>query len=270
LAKKLGITSVQALADADPDAICTELQNLRPPPSRGQVLQWQHEARSRLSDADTDQSAWHTAASFAVIFAHRQVDGSWERRVQAQQTEVEPEPAGQEWPNWDCEPLCDWMRGQLLADRAEPEAGTAGETGATPAAEPAASARLGRAERVELRIDSATITDAATHELNLIAAGHLTGTPPEDLTPPVRLNLTISGARSGQQIQVAAWFLRRAEPGWSPQEPVTISPSGQAEFDLSAVPMGEHQIRLLAWATDAGATLAGVTLPKLAFLQPAP
>jgi hypothetical protein len=270
LVKKLGITSVQALADADPDAISTELQNLRPPPSRGQVLQWQREARSRLSDADTDRPAWHTAASFAVIFAQRRVDGVWERRVQAQQTEVEPEPAGQEWESWNCEPLCDWMHGQLPADQAEPEAGAASETGVTPAVEPAASAQPSRTPRAELRIVSATIIDVA-RELDLITAdGGLAQAPPEDLTPPVRLNLTVSGARSGQQVRAAAWFLRQAEPGWSPQEPVVLSSSGQAEFDLSSVPPGEHQIRLLAWAADARATLAAVTLPMLTFRQHAP
>jgi hypothetical protein len=269
LVKKLGITSVQALADADPDTICTELQNLRPPPSRGQVLQWQREARNRLSDADIDRPAWHTAASFAVIFAQRQVDGVWERRVQAQQTEVEPEPAGQEWQSWDCEPLCDWMHGQLPADHAESEAGAVGETGVTPAVEPAASAEPSRTPRGELRIVSATIIDAA-HELELIAVGGgLAETPPEDLTPPVHLNITVSGARSGQQVRAAAWFVRQAGPGWSPQEPVVLSSSGQAELDLSSVPSGEHKIRLLAWATDARATLAAVTLPVLTFRQDA-
>ena len=40
-----------------------------------------------------DRSAWHTAASFAVVFSQRQVDGQWERRLEAEQTEVEPELA---------------------------------------------------------------------------------------------------------------------------------------------------------------------------------
>jgi hypothetical protein len=269
LASKLGITSVRALADAGQRAIYTALQSTRPRPSLARIAEWQREARSKLNDADIDRSAWQTAASFAVIFAQRQVDGAWERRIQAQQTEVEPEPTGQEWQGWDCEPLCDWMHDQLSPDQAGPEAAAVSETGVTPTGEPAAGAQPGRAERAELHVDSATITDA-THELNLITAGDLTRTPPENLSPPIRLSLTVAGARSGQQLQAAAWFVRRSEPGWSPQEPVTISPSGQAEFDLSSVPAGEHQIRLLAWATDAGATLAGITLPKLTFLQPAP
>jgi hypothetical protein len=266
LASKLGITSMRALADADQRDIYDALLNTRPRPSLTRIAAWQRAARSRLSEAAIDRSAWHTAASFAVIFAQRRVDGGWERRLEAEQTEVEPEPAHRQWPGWDCEPLCDWMRGQLSPpqDQTEPEAGAASETGVTHGAEPAERAAPTPAGRAELRIDSATITDGS-HELDLITAGDLTGTPPEDLTPPVRLNLTVSGGRSGQQLQAAAWFRRQAGPGWTPHEPAAISPSGQAEFDLSSVPPGEHQVRLLAWATDAGATIAAVTLPRLTF-----
>jgi hypothetical protein len=91
--------------------------------------------------------------------------------------------------------------------------------------------------------------------------------PAHELIPPVRLILAVSGGRPGQQVQAAVWFRRHAQPGWSPHEPVTLSPSGQAEFDLTSVPAGEHKVRLLAWATDAGSTLAAVTLPNLTVHQ---
>jgi hypothetical protein len=268
LANKLGITNVRALADANKRTVYDALQNVRSRPSLALVAAWQHDAGTMLGDAGIDKSEWHHAASFVVIFAQRQVGGVWERRLEAEQTDQGPKPPHQEWPGWDCEPLCGWMRSQLglPAEQAEPQAGAAGAAGPTPAVEPAVGVAPSRAERAELRVDSARITDA-THELDLITAGDLTEVPPEDLTPPVRLNLTVSGGRSGQQVQAAAWFRRRGQPGWSPQEPVTISPSGQAEFDLSSVPPGEHQIRLLAWGTDAGATLAAVTLPQLTFRQ---
>jgi hypothetical protein len=276
LADKLGITSVRALAGADQRAIYDALRHVGHRPTLARVADWQdvarrritrarktrQAARSRMRQAANDRSEWHTAASFAVIFARRQVDGDWEHRLEAEQTEVEPEPAHQEWSGWDCQPLCEWMRGQvsLPEDRAEPDAGVAS------------------AERAALRIDSATITDA-NHELDLIAAGELIGTPPEDLTPPIHLSFTVSGGRSGQQVQAAVWFRPPPEPGWSrleaepmsgwsPHEPVTVPPSGQAEFDLPSAPPSEYQVRLLAWTTDAHATMAGVTLPKLAFRQP--
>ena len=78
----------------------------------------------------------------------------------------------------------------------------------------------------------------------------------------------VSG-RAGQQLRAAVWFRRPDGPGWSPQDPVTVPASGQAEFDLSAVPDGGHDVRLLAWATDPGAGLAAVSLPALTFRQEA-
>jgi hypothetical protein len=266
LAGKLEITSLRALADADQRALYNALGSLRPRPSLTRIAAWQGEARSRLSDAAASEPDWHTAASFAVIFAERHVDGTRERRLEAEQTEVEPASEPRQWPSWDCGPLCDWMLGQLdqPPDKSTSEAGAAEETGAAPAAEPAAGAASAGAARAELRIDSVTITDAL-QELNLITAGNVVAAVPEDLTPPVRLNLTVSGGRSGQQLEAAVWFRRQAAPGWSPQDPVSLSRSGQGEFDLSSVPAGPHDVRLLAWATDPGATLAAVTLPRLTF-----
>ena len=112
LASKLGITSLQALADGDQRAIYNALASFRPRPTPELVEAWQDDARRRLSDA-AKASAWHTAASFAVIFAQRQVDGRLERQLEAEQTEVEPAPEPRQWATWDCGPLCDWMLGQL-------------------------------------------------------------------------------------------------------------------------------------------------------------
>jgi hypothetical protein len=264
LAGKLGITSLRALADADQRAIYTALANMRPRPSLTRIAAWQGYARSRLSDAASDPSAWQTVASFAVIFAQRQVDGEWEHRIEAEQTEVEPALEPRQWPDWDFGPLRDWMLGQLGLP--EDEEAATGEPAT--AGEAAVSGTPALAGRAELRIDSATITDAV-HELDLITAGHPIAAPPDDLRHPVRVRFTVSGGRSGQQLRAAVWFRRQAEPGWSPDEPVIVSSSGQAEFDLSTVPPGGHDIRLLAWATDPGATLAAVTLPKLTFRQEA-
>jgi len=289
LASKAGITSLQALADADQRAVYTALASIRPRPSLARVAAWQNEARSRLGDAANDRSAWQTAASFAVIFAQRQVDGRWERRLEAEQTEVEPAPEPRKWANWDCGPLCDWMLGQLglAADEAD-EAGVADRAAVTvepaavepAAAEPAAvepaavepaehaAAGGGAPERARLRIDSVTITDAA-HDVDLINAGDLVTAQPGDLRSPIRMRFTVHGGRAGQQLRAAVWFRRPDGPGWSPQDPVTVPASGQAEFDLSAVPAGGHDVRLLAWATDPGARLAAVSLPRLTFRQQA-
>jgi hypothetical protein len=44
---------------------------------------------------------------------------------------------------------------------------------------------------------------------------------------------------------------------------VAVPDSGQAEFDLSEVPAGEHEIALIAWAPDATASLVSVSLPQM-------
>jgi hypothetical protein len=263
LTNKLGINSIQALVEADQRSVYAALGNTRPRPSLKRIAAWQEDARSRLSDDAVERSAWNTAASFALIFSQRQVEGTWERRLQAEQTEVEPASDPQQWPSWDCRPLRDWMMGKLGVpeDKADPQASAFDQD---VAAEPATSALRSDAQRAELRIDSAVIIDAV-RELVLIRAGSPIAAPPEDLRPPVRLNLAVSGGRSGQQLRAAVWFRRRAEPGWSPQNPVTVPSFGHAEFDLSSVPPGDHDVRLLAWATEAGATLAAVSLPKLRF-----
>lgn len=255
LARKLGITSLAALADTDQRAIYTALGSMRPRPTLARIADWQADARSRLSDAAVDASEWHRAASFAVIFAQRQVDGGWERRMEAEQTEVEPPPPAREWLSWECGPLCDWMLSQL--DR--PDDPTAAE------AEPrAADAMPGPAGRAELRIDGAAITDAEQTQ-DLVQAGTTIASAPAELMPPVQLSITVSGGQPGQQLRAAVWFHRTAEPGWSPADPVSVPKSGQVQFDLSAVPPGGHNVRLLAWATTRGASLAAVTLPRLTF-----
>lgn len=261
LAGKLEITSLRALADADQRAIYSALANQRPRPSLARVAQWQADARNKLTDAEVDRSDWHTAASFAVVFAQRQVGADWEYRLEAEQTEVEPASQSWAWPDWNCEPLCAWMLGHVRPAESPATSGPAAQR-ETQDAKPAAAAASARTERRKLHIESATIIDAE-REQDLIQAGTLTAAPTEDLRAPVRLRLTVSGARSDQQLRAAVWFLVSSGPGWSPHDPVSVSPDGQAEFDLSPVPSGSHDIRLLAWATDPGATLAAVTLPTL-------
>jgi hypothetical protein len=255
LAGKLDITSLEALADADQRAIYTALGNLRPRPTLARIAGWQADARSRLSDPAVDAPEWHRAASFAVIFAQRQVDGGWERRIEAEQTEVDPEPPAREWPGWECGPLCDWMLSQLDRPADEPVAEP------EPTAGGAAPAPAGRAE---LRIEGAAITDAE-QTLDLVQAGTAIAAAPGELLPPVRLSIKVSGGRPGQQLRAAVWFYRAAEPGWSPADPASVPRSGQVQFDLPAVPPGGHDVRLLAWATTPGASLAAVTLPRLTF-----
>jgi hypothetical protein len=49
---------------------------------------------------------------------------------------------------------------------------------------------------------------------------------------------------------------------------VVPSASGQAEFDLSPVPAGDHAMSLIAWAPDASAKPVSVRLPRITIHAP--
>ena len=168
------VTDLRGLVQADRRVIHRAMANLRPRPTLELISRWQDDARSQLDEAVTDTSDWHTAASFVVIFSQRQREDAWERRVEAERTEVEPERKPQVWPGWDFAPVCAWMTGQL-AQSSEPEppppavaggpppAGAGPSGGAAPpvpAAEPGSGPQPA-AVRPRLRIDSATLIDAA-------------------------------------------------------------------------------------------------------------
>ena len=256
------VTDLAGLADADRQAIYRAMANLRPRPALEQISRWQDDARNMLPGPEPAVSDWHPAASFVVVFSQRRAGDTWERRTEAERTEVEPEQNLQIWSGWDCEPICAWMMGQLdQANPAQPprsrppEAATEPPAQEPPAEEPAAG-------RVQLTIDSATIIDAAGRA-DVVTAGALAADPPRELVAPVRVVLTVSGARPGTQVQAVTRILRPDDFGWNPGDPVVVPDSGRAEFDLSAVPAGEHELALIAWAPDPAADLVSVSLPRM-------
>jgi hypothetical protein len=293
------ITTLRGLADANQDVIYRAMGSIRPRPTFKQVAQWQAEARSRLGEpggrdeaggrpeeergrkeeergrkeewsedgAVVNTTEWRPVASFAVVFAQRRAGDTWERRIEAERTEVEPEREPEVWPGWECNPICGWMLGQLVqADSAEP--GGPGQDGgghAQPAGEPAAAAKP-RGVRPQLRIDRATIIDEASRA-DLVTDGALVANPPCELTAPTRVVFTVTGARRGTEVQVVARLRGRGEPGHNVADPVAIPSSGRAEFDLSQVTADQLELDLLAWAPDATARPASVRLPTMRMAQ---
>ena len=308
LAGELKITTFRALARADRRDIHRAMRNLRPRPTLEQIARWQDHARSRLSEA-ADQSDWHPAASFAVVFAQREAkDGEWEHRIEVERTEVEPEQEGRTWPEWDCREICGWMRGQLgLADVPPPEVQPAAQpgtgrlaaggpaprgAGAQPArpgdAEPAAPSAARARGRGGLRIGSVTVIDPGSQvgrmatgagaappvdvvsagagggpPVDVAAAGAAAQAPPAAPAGPLRIEITVAGARRGQEIHAVARVLPRGAPGWNPQDPVVIKGAGAASFDLSRLPEGRHEVALIAWAPDGSMAPATVRLPEI-------
>ncbi len=252
------VTDLRSFADADQREIYTAMANIRPRPSLERIARWQEEARSRLEKTETDVSDWHTVASFAVIFARRQAGDSWERRVEVWRTEVEPEQKPQVWAGWDFEPVGSWMAGQLAA--ADSATTPAQHVAAQPeAVQPVGTKASGRSQ---LRIDSAAIIDA-NGTVDVVTEGALVTDLPPELIAPVRVVLTVSGARPGTELHAVTRISRPDGPGWNAQDPVILPRSRQAEFDLSGVPPGQHEMSLIAWAPDATAKPVSVRLPAL-------
>ncbi len=297
------VTDLRGLVQADRRVIYRSMANLRPRPTLELISSWQDDARSKLDEAVPDASDWHTAASFVVIFSQRQREDAWERRVEVERTEVEPERNPQMWPGWDCAPACTWMSGQLgQADRPgtqPPEAAPPGPA-VTPAPEPSSLALVPEppgpalvpeppgpalvsepsgpaaapqpgpaAGRPQLRIDSAEIIDAAGRT-EVVTAGEPAADPRTELAAPVRVVVTVSGARPGAGLRAVTRIQRPNGPGWNPRDPVDLPASGLAEFDLSGVPEGDHEMSLIAWAPDASAKPVSVRLPKVTIRLAAP
>jgi len=267
------VTDLRGLVQADRRVIYRAMANLRPRPTLELISQWQDEARSILDEFVTDTSDWHTAASFVIVFGQRHHEGAWERRVEVEQTEVEPERNPQLWPGWDCVPVWAWMAGQLGQPEAEPPGESATQpsavTGAPPSREPVAQPAAEPApeppppaSRPRLRIDSAALIDAAGHT-DVVKAGELIPDPRTRFTVPVRVVLIVSGGRPGSRLQAVARVQRPNAAGWNAQDPVIPSSSGHAEFDLSAVPAGDHELSLIAWAPDASAKPVSLRLPPI-------
>jgi hypothetical protein len=108
-----GVTGLRELALADPELIYRAMASLRPRPTREQVAHWQDDASHQLGEMALDPAEWQPAASFVVVFSQRRKDEIWERRVEAERTEVEPERAMEVWSGWDAAPVCAWIAGQL-------------------------------------------------------------------------------------------------------------------------------------------------------------
>jgi hypothetical protein len=125
-----------------------------------------------------------------------------------------------------------------------------------------AEGAAGADERPALRIDSVVIIDAAG-QADVVAAGAVAAGPPRELVAPARVAFTVSGARPKTRLWAVARILRSDGPGQNAKDPVAVPDSGNVEFDLSVAPLGEYDVRLIAWAPDATAKPASVRLPAI-------
>jgi hypothetical protein len=271
LAEQLKITTFRALVHADRRDIHRAMRYLRPRPTLEQIAVWQDHGRSKLSEAAApDRSDWHPVASFAVVFWQRQAGDGWERRLAVERTEVEPEQEGRTWPGWDCGEICSWMVEQVGGNDgsqaqavALPAAGAgAPEGGTAPAAAPVAAQA---SERARLRIGRVAVIDPAGR-VEMAGPGAPEGAARTDPPGPVRVEITIGGARRGQEVHAVARVLPAGDRGWNPHEPVVRKGAGPASLDLSGLPPGQHDVTVYAWVPDGTAEHAVLKLPALTIL----
>jgi hypothetical protein len=258
--RPLQITTFLQLASADGDAIYRAMYRFKPRPGPEDIASWQEQARSKLSARAIDPADWQEVASFVVIFSERQVDGGWERRLEAGRAETQIGPLV--LSDWDCSPVCGWMLEHLRpydggdehpAVSDEDQAGLSEKPGSTPNP---------HVTRERLRIRSATVIDA-TGSAHLIQAGEIAANPPTELVSPERVILTVTGARPGHEVHAVARIRPSGEAEWNSADPVSTDRSGRAEFDLPPVSTGDHEIKLLAWTPDATAYPVSVPLPTV-------
>jgi len=195
-----------------------------------------------------DPADWQTTASFVIVFSQRRAGGIWERRVEAERTEVEPERATEVWSGWHAAPVCAWIAGQLSL---------ANGVGGAPVSPPRPASA-----RTQLRIDSAALIDAVGRT-DVVTGGVRAARPRTVLVAPVRVVFTVSGAPPPTRLQAVTRIQRPDGPGWNPRNPVALAGPGQAEFDLAPVPAGDHEMTLIAWAPDATARPVSVRLPRV-------
>ena len=115
-------------------------------------------------------------------------------------------------------------------------------------------------------VDVVSASAAGPPPVDVAAAGAAQA-PPAAPAGPLRVEITVAGARRGQEIHAVARVLPRGAPGWNPQDPVVIKGAGAASFDLSRLPEGRHEVALIAWAPVGSMAPAAVRLPEIT-IQP--
>jgi hypothetical protein len=263
LAQRLGITTYKVLACADLQEIFDAMSRNRPRPTLDEIREWQIQARRRLERAASEAPGWDRAASFVISFERRQVEGVTERRLVAEQTELEPEQPPSSWPSWDGGGLGDWLQERLSAAGSTPEAPTPERdaeapeiAGASPGTgrEPVTGGR-------ELRLETIAVVDSSGRA-EAVSRGRPTGVDLEG-TLPARMEIRVTGGAPRSELRVALRFSEPGRPRWSPQAPITIQSHRTASLELSEAAVGRYHARVVAWAPDASVAPIGVDLGDL-------
>ncbi len=280
LADKLSITTPRQLILAERQTIVDGFGRRKIKPTLEEVAEWQDEARRRLGRAasgptDADDQGWDQVAAFVVAFEERQGDEGPERRVAAEQAEVEPDARREDrevFDDWISATVHQWMVARVdptvLADETlEEPAGPAGSDDAavdepregpaaademvepTPAPGPPTPVKQGQAvaERPRIKVLRATLSSGGG-EIEVVAPDR----PPPPGTRiwdrPTRLTVDFVGPSAG--VVVALDLGAIGQPGQAltgALEPI----EARATIDLRELGAGPYNPRLVVSAADA-------------------
>ena len=277
LAEKLGITTRYELIMTDRQRIADAFGRRTIRPTLEDVAVWQDEARrmraASIEAAVSDAAAagWEPTATFVVAFEERTRGKALERRIVAEQNEVEPDASSQqrsEWPEWTCDDACRWMLERVAvpasadmpapAQIAFPAEASAPETGA---AETGAAAAPAAGIPPKLDVERVDLADSS-------GGGELvTGSSPVPgarlvWTQPARLLVTLGGGQAGSGASVV---LQLVQAGGQKQNIAGhLDETGRvAEVELSGLADGEYTPTIVARTPDASFLPRIVKLPAV-------
>lgn len=269
LAQKLEISTCYELIMADRQRIVDVFGRRTIKPTLEEVSEWQDEAR-RIRAASIDASAsataasgWQSAATFVVAFEERGQGEAVERRIVAEQTEVEPEASPQQrsqWPGWACDDTCRWMLERVGEPAAEPPTPEPAAP-AVPEAEASGTRAAIDIARTAIDIKRANLTDSSGSS-ELVAGSRPAPKSRLVWSQPARLLVTLGPGTTGPKTSVV---LQLAQTG-GPKQNIAghLDETGQlAEVDLGGLADGEYVPTIVASTRDGSLLPRVVRLPAV-------
>jgi hypothetical protein len=271
LDQKAGITSYYELIMADRQRIVDAFGRRTYRPTTEQVAEWQDEAR-RLRAAAIDASLsptespeWEPVAMFVVAFEERRQGEASERRIVAEQTEIEsgvsPQPKAH-WPGWACDDACQWMLEYVEASDKSTPPDDAQTTSVTEAAASASAE-----SRSKIDIERAILADAIG-DTELVEGSRPLPQGRRTWTQPARLLVTLGVPPSGSGTSVVLQLVRNG--GHKLSIAGQFDAAGRvAEIALGGLPTAEYKPAVVAWTPDGSSLPCVVKLPAVDVVAPA-